>query len=669
MNEEIQEVTDREEYWATEQDLDKFVGDLITRKEDFYRFIDSSNLFKRISRNWRYYHNLYHDDNLGQSMEIKFAGEEGEYSLIAINHFRAYLRLIITYVTQNRPAWDTRAINSDHRSMQQARLANDILDFYMEDKGVEKVLEQCVEDALIFTTGYIKITWNEDMGRELRPDESGQILREGDIEFENPNIFDVVFDQTITDWRKVPWVTIRKHYNKWDLISRFPDMKTEILQADPYDRRDDDFHRFDRVGVRSDKSDMVDVWEFYHKATPSVPDGRYVLYIGDKPLMEDSWLEDIPLVRLVPSEFMLTPFGYTPAFDLQGIQEATNSEHSTIVTNHKNLGPTKIWIKTGEIINQADLEPGVNAIQTDTKPEPIQLCQTPKEFFKYMEVLANDGQIISGMNAAALGQPPASLESGYAVALVEQKAIQSQSSFNRGYYDALGEMGTKMIKLLKTKPVSKRLISISGINNRSELKEFLADDIANVDRVVVQPGNPLSRFTAGRAAMAEHMLERGLIKTPQEYLTVLETGQLKPLVDTTDSQLNVIHDENDRLKNGESVVAYITDDQQLHVLKHAAILDSVEMRSDPIVAPNVQSHILQHLELMMDLAYQEYAAVFGFQAPLPPAMMNPMNNAPGGQPNPMTPPKALTESRPGGGLPSAAQANLESAAMNAMPQR
>jgi hypothetical protein len=657
-----------DEYWASTQDLDQLVGDLISRKKAFFDFIGSSNHFARIARNWAYYYNLYYKDLNIPETEIRKGGEEGEYAMIAINHFRSLVQLILSYAVQNRPAWDTQAINSDYRSMQQAKLGNDILDYYMEEEGVEAKLVQAAEDALVLSVGYLKITWDEGLGKEVRPDpETGVVYREGDIAFENPSIFDVIHDYTIQDWGQCQWVLVRTRKNRWDLQQKYPEWAEEIANAETTDERDYDFYRFDRSGQNMDLTDLVDTWEFYHDKTPAIPEGRFTIYVGDNAIYDGPLpYRQKPIYRIVPAEFRLTSLGYTPGFDLQGIQEAINAEYSTILTNHKNLGPTKIWFKTGDNINMAQLEPGITVIQSDTKPEPLPLTNTPREYFQFLDYLRQDGEYVSGVNSVARGQPEASLKSGAALALIDQKASQFNSRFIANVYKFMSDSGTGILRILKQFPNSKRFIYVAGINNRSELREFQKDDLENIDRVIVQMGNPLQRTLAGRLEIATQLLQAGLVKVPEEFLTVLQTGQLEPLTDTLDSQLAVIHQENEALKVGQPVSALMTDDQALHLKKHAAVLDSLEMRNNPIVLQSVLSHIAQHQQLLMSPAYGSYASVLGYQFPPPMPVPDMGGNEPGGGPT-EKPAKGMSAGRTG--MPEAAGLESQSAALEGMPLR
>lgn len=624
------EANPKDHYWALDPP-EKLAKHLTWRRDDFWSFLHQSRFYERVMRNWQYYHGLYFDGKWDTGMELKIAGPQKEKLLIACNHFRAAIQMLINYTTQNRPAWDCRAMNSDSRSLRQAEIGNQVLDYVMEAKGCEEHLHRVCEHAIVLTTGYIRAVWDQYAGKEIDGDPmTGELMYEGDVVIDTPTIFDVIFDYSVKHWKENKWVLVRSRKSKWELCERYFDKREQILEA-VESEEERDLHYFTQVGAIRPNSDMVDYWEFYHLNSPELPGGRRFCFLGP-----DLWLEDqdydipgLPIHRLVPSEYLLTPLGYSPGFDLQGPQEALNAELSTILTNHAALGPTKIWFKQGDTINYAALETGVKVIQSDQEPKPINFTQTPAEFFEMVKILEKENEMLSGINSVAKGQPEASLRSGTALALIDQKAMQFASPLIQGYYTILSDFGTGILLNYKRHADSPRFLYIAGRNKRVHMKAFSGEELSLVDRVVVQAGNPLQRTIAGRTAIAEQLLTTGLIKTPEEYLTVLNTGELKPLTEATDSEVTLCQEENEALRDGLPARAFITNNHALHIKKHQAIFDSPDMYADTNLVLLVQSHIMEHVQLMMDPMSQMIGTILGYPNPL--MMMMPSQPAEKGQ--------------------------------------
>lgn len=638
----------QDHYWAL-SDPDELCRHLISKRNAFYEFVNISHFFTRIIRVWNYYHGLYYETG-NTNMEIQLGGDDLEQQLLYVNHLRALVHLLVTYTVQNRPAFEAMAVNSDHKALDIARVANGILEDSMHRKHLEEHWRRMVEQALVLSAGYIETTWNTQGGKRVAADPTtSKIIYEGDISYANPTVFDVVYDFTMREWRSLPWVYYRKPMNKWDLVARFPEKKTEILEAASVEV-DAEVSRVNRVFIRSSGGkDAVDAWCFYHLPCDAIPNGRYVWHVGEKTWFEDTdWQYDmLPIHRLTPAEFLLTCFGWTPAFDLAGAQEAINSEFSTIITNHNNYGQQKIWMESGDTISLSDLDAGCTVVQSQKKPEVLPLLATPPEVFKAIDVFVQHMEYVSGVNSVARGQPEASLKSGAALALVDSKAAQFNSTFIAAAHEVLGDIGTCTIKLFQRNIQSPRTVALVGKRNRAKLRQFESSDLDMIDYVRVKTGNPLTKTVAGRYQIGQDLLAQGLIQTPQQLFTVLETGQIEPLTMAAESQLEIIEEENEALLSGRPVGApHPLDNHVLHILEHQAVLNSLDSRESDEGAM-VMTHIIMHVRMMSDPISAELQVILGYPNPLapppgvagtPPGPLPPVGGAQGA---PIPPPPSL----------------------------
>ena len=79
---------------------------------------------------------------------INFAGESGELTNMAVNHYRNIARHILTMITSNRPSFQARSVNTDYKSQVQTTLANGLLEYYLREKKLETYLKTAVEYAV-----------------------------------------------------------------------------------------------------------------------------------------------------------------------------------------------------------------------------------------------------------------------------------------------------------------------------------------------------------------------------------------------------------------------------------------------------------------------------------------------------------------------------------------
>ena len=615
-----------EEYWATTPDPDELVEHLEAKVRDYRETIRQHPFWNRILRSLEYYHGFFYEslgfDDWFSDTAISTYGDQEELVQIDLNHMRSVLTQIVNIVTQNPPKFRARAMNSERKALEQAQLAEKILEYYNREKRVSRFLRRAVEDAIVLSAGFVKVTWDPAAGEEVDADEfSGEITYEGDLSFENPKLFDVAWDLRVREWEQIQWVICRGQENKWDLAAQFPEYAEDILQAEPAeDNWTDDWNHVQ-------DTDLIDVFEFYHKDCPSMPGGRYVKYVTSTALLDgENPYGDIPIYRIVPSEVTNSTVGYTPSFDLHGPQEALNHEASTICSNHAAFGVQNVWSHTGNNIQVSQLGGALNVIESEQKPEPLQMTSTPREIFDAFMGFQQQVEILSGVNSVARGQPEESLKSGAALALVDSKAIQAATGITQNYRQLIEDTGTAIIEILKLAANTERVIEVMGRHDRLSQVSFTSDDLQYVSRVVVESGNAYTDTLAGKVDLANTFLEKGLIRTPQEYLTVVHTGNLEPLTDSEMANLHLIYDENERMQDGDlTVQAYPTDPHLLHIKEHQALLNSTEIRNNELHATGILSHIMQHFALLSQPHVLTWQAALGFEVP-------PMPLAPPGVP-------------------------------------
>ena len=165
---------------------------------------------------WMAYHGAYFTGPDG-SHKITFGGEQGELVNIAVNHLRNIAQHIQTMITSNRPLMRARATNTDYKSLAQTKLGNELLDYYMREKKMEKYLKRAVEYGVVMGSGFIKMSWNSTSGEVYDyNEETNTPVYEGDVEFVTLSPFDVVFDTT-KETADFDWVVCRTFKNKYDI--------------------------------------------------------------------------------------------------------------------------------------------------------------------------------------------------------------------------------------------------------------------------------------------------------------------------------------------------------------------------------------------------------------------------------------------------------------------
>lgn len=629
---------DKNSTYFAAREADETVNVLIQKANVWFKGLETNGYLEKLKHMWAAYHGAYYS-SFQDGHQITFSGEQGEFVNLPVNHLRNILQNVIVMVTSSRPSMEARAVNTDYKSLVQTKLANGLLDYYMREKRLERYLKTAVEYAVVLGTGYIKMEWNATggeiydtveaeidpvTGEEISP---GYPVYEGDVQFSNLSPFDVVVDSTKEN-HDHDWILCRTYKNKYDLAAKYPELADEIVNVPT---KSQEQVRFSTWG--NNETDDVAVYEFFHKNTESMPHGRYILYLESDLVLMDAPMpyEVLPIFRISPNDVLGSPMGYTFGFDLLPIQDYLNSIFGTIATNINAFGVQSIMMPRGGDIVPSALTGGLNLIEYNPsagKPEPMNFTSTPPEIYNFCTMLIEQMEVISGVNSVARGQVPEQLKSGNALALIQSMALQFMSGLQQSYVMMIEEVGTGLIKMLQRFASVPRIAYIVGQTNRTEMKEFTGDDLANINRIIVDVGNYLARTTAGRVEMASELIQMELIKTPEQYLEVIQTGNLETMNEDTVSELQLIRAENERIVSGEAPAqAMITDQHSLHIKEHKSVLADPDLRLDPNLVQRALQHIQEHIDLLKT-GDPQLLAMMGEQSLAPPPMVDPNTGMP-----------------------------------------
>lgn len=622
-----------DQYWAAlpPQDLAR----KLTRKvQEYYEFCARFGLTDRWRRAYLAYYGI---SEAGlESSRLNAAGMNGEIYAIKVNHFRSLLQNLLTLTTSQRPALQPKAQNTDSKSLNQTILARSVLDYYMTEKRLEKDLKKATEFGLIAGEGFLTLEWNATIGQLYATAPNGASIYDGDLEAKVFHPLDVVRECWSENNRSEWWI-VREFKNKYDLAAKYPEMAEQILSVA---QTPDYFSRFTFLTYDAiSDTDYIPVYRFFHQPSEALPNGRQFdfidldIYFNDGPLA----YKNVPIYRLAPSDLHGTPFGFTVAYDLMGLQKVYDSLASIVTTNQLNYGVQNILIPRGGELNVVQLAQGLNAIEYDKmtgEPKPLNLVSTPPEIFQQMDRIQQMMETLSGVNAVARGNPESSLHSGAALALVAAQAVQFNSGLQQSYNRLLEDTGTGVIEILQEYATTPRIASIAGKSNRARVQEFKGEDLVGINRVTVDTVNPISKTPAGRLQEAQDLLQNKMINNPAHYFEVITTGSLDTLYEHETSQILNIRSENEDLMDGKPAIVVMTDQHVAHIKEHATCLDSPESRSNPAVVQAVTNHIQEHIQQLMT-ANPKLLTLLG-QQPLPPPQPPGPPPPPGG-PGPQPP--------------------------------
>lgn len=561
-------------------------------------------------------------------------GAQGEQTGITINNYHNFIKHRVTMTCQQKLSYDPQAVDGSHRSMEQIRLAKGLLSLYTDrsDIDLDGILRQATQFCQMFGESYVVALWDETRGKPVAIETStSTLVPEGDVALKVYDPLSIIRDVYRSDSKSDQWFILKEECNKVDLAVQYPQYEKDIM-ADSLDAiyRDRQIYP-----CYSPMSDIIWKWTLFHDRTIAVPGGRMLTFISPQVILTDGPLpeeyERPPINRMAPEDLAGSPWGYSDTFDVLPICNAISRLHSTVLTNNVTFGLQHILIPRDGNFTESQLGTGLTALEWDAtkgeayKPEALNLTKSAPETYEYINTLTQTAGTLMGINEVTRGNPDLVLkgaQSGAALALMSTQSIQFNSDLGKAYQSIAERVGTAIIKMLAKRSVVPRQGRMLGMSGKPYSKQFKGEDLSNIDKVVVKTGNPLAQTTSGRLQIAQSLLDGGFIKNRQDYMQVIETGNLDPMLESYDMEISLIKDENDQMGQGPIPDAVVFDNHIMHIPEHQVLLASVEARRNPQLIQAVLKHIQSHLGFLAGNAehgpMNPILASIGNQPTLPP---------------------------------------------------
>lgn len=549
-----------------------------------------------------YFKNILDFDDIDTS--LSFEGEQGELIKMMVPQARSVFRQFIGLVTKQKLAFKTVAQSTDAATLQTSRLGDAVVEHIADKESLDAKFERLCEEAGIVGSSFMKCTWRSDRGEKYsRNPDNNEAVYTGDVSIEVCSAMDVLYDYRTVDWDDLDWVMIRCKKNRWDLISQHPHLEEDILKIPPSDASEGVDSLF--FGLNQDYDDQIYVYEFYHKDTPAVEGGRQTVFASDTCIFTDgpNPYGFIPVEPMIPEKILFTGMGYPFFSNLLPLQEVLDATISIIATNQQAFGVQQVLVPRGADIDVNDLGPlkfltySPQNVNGGGLPQPLQLTSTPPEVFKFIDVVMKHMNDLSLISSVLRGQPPQGVTAASAIATLSANSLQTLEAFSKSGNICLEKIMTKCIKIYEKFADVPKTIEIVGPRKTYMAKEFIGSDLQSISRVRLSVVNPLASQPSGKREIAESLLKMGMLKRPEQYFAVLETGNLDVMYDDDlEEQMN-IEAENDMLRDGKPTQALMIDDHARHIACHKSVLSNPEARLNGAMVQATLEHIQQHIDL------------------------------------------------------------------------
>jgi hypothetical protein len=648
----------RTSYWAGEP-LEQFGPEAWKRIDDFYAHVRWSGLLSLWTSSHRAAFAGFH--TAGQLAKV---GKDGRYTKMEANEYGNLRQHIVNMVTGQRLHFDAQAKSTDHKAQSQVPISNAIAEQMIAEKGLEKVRLEAASSVQLYGEGWVVKPWTPSKGEiystEPVLDPQGQPILDangqpqekplyaGDVEFRRAHPLDIARDGQRPSADGARWFIARRYVNRFDLMADHPEQADKI--ADLPSAAEEDRLRPTIASWRTRahagvETDEIPVWDFFHDRSPALPQGRMVTLVAPTVALFDDVLPHrvMPVFRAEALPLDGTVFGYSLFFDLLALQHGLNALLSSLVTVQAAFGVPNVWFPQGCEVQKTQIGGGLNVFEGGTAPpQPVDLVPKNPESAKLLELLRSLFSTYSGVNDVARGSAPDGVKAASALALLEARAIQFVALAQKADVQLMERVTSAALEDSQDKATEPQLVRVAGKANQFAVRQFVGKvdeanppgpGVSRIDAITgyrIRIGNPLQETVSGRMQMADSMAEKGLIKTPGDYIQALTTGDVKPVLEAVQREEIGIVGENEMLARGELPIVGAYDDPPKHIREHYSLLAAPEARADVGLVQRVTAHVDEH-KVQWQAMDPALLAALGFQ-PYPAPMLPPPGM--GGPPGP-----------------------------------
>lgn len=616
-------------YWAAEPESEDAVQKAVDRIKAYRERLIESSTASRVRRSWRAYIGLGPNGD-ADSSQLTAGGEVGERLMLNVNQYATIANQIVTLTTSSKPSVKAIASNTDFTSIGAATFAEGLNDYYDRELNIADREIETIRNAVLMGEAWLVQDWDQSEGAAVMIDEQGRPINTGNVKIHALTLFDVARDLNVNKIDDCKWILWRHREGKYDLAAKYPNIADQILDAESdndQDMRDAsyDYFKFDELYSKNldCDDDTIYVWELRHLPTPALPKGRLIRFINSQVVLFDTFEKVAAHVEMteqvatdgtvVPVEVQVpeqifdhgypyedqlfafsaaaervpgTSFGHTAFFDLLSLQEGINLGASIQGSAINAGGLQNIYVKRGANITANKMVGALNIVEYDGEDgvpvakDNVSINPAVPNFQSYL--LDSMRQRVA-INEVVVGDPSAGMPA-QAMALLRAQAVESNSGLQTAYEKLIQRSRTGILKLLQMFADHEIVAKIAGKSNSWAVKEFTKKDLAGFDAFVVEPVSPTTKTLAGKLSIAQPLLDAGKI-TDQQYMQLLSTGRMEPVVKFESDNQARIEREKELLMQGIGLPPFQTNPDGSVVIDPESGLPQFEVSTGTYVRP------------------------------------------------------------------------------------
>jgi len=631
-----------------------YIGKKLTRHEDLAGWVDEIKNRERLRNRQVWldminvlaaFHNRS-DLKIGtdyRQLERMTPAQKAELEEIAVNWVQPHVRTLAAHLLKARPAIECVPSTTDEVDIQAARAG----DRMIKGEWQHQNMDTRRMEAMMWVASAGNAFWHIYFDRDDGPwiDTPQGPVFSGQVKTETISPFKIVVEPNRDSIENCRWAIISQRLPKDQVEAQYADSYRDLHKEEirlggdknsgqtgngPSGKQVIDAFMavvgLDRTGALDD-DDFVDIDLLYHLPTKDYPNGLYAvtsggraLYIGAYPY---AFLGQLPICHfreiLAPWRFL----GETGSINVLRAQEhyvwLRKMERRALqnFAHGKWMIPKGCRVRRDHLTNP--LEPYVAyTSRGGEKPDFVPGQNPPQGIIQAQNTARDDGNRASGINEASQGVAPTGITAGRALL-----ALQEMDATRMGLTVQLSETeysrwGTIELQLVRKFYKEPRKYALTGEALQGSIQFFDAAELRDTTDVKCVPGSAMPSNKAAKQESVMALYTAGILGVPQDPETVararkmLEFGQTEDIHDEDALDEQAAELENQALVGISTQIPPGTDPQMMagqvpvglwdnhivHLRTHRRRWQSLIVRGDAMGAAMVETHMMQHAQIM-----------------------------------------------------------------------
>ncbi len=530
-----------------------------------------------------------------------------------VNHLHDMTETKVAQLTRLKPVVDVLPATDEWEDKNAAKATKALINHLWYINDIDFLLQRISRQKKIFGEAFLFITWDKfkgdkhpEAGDEIQ-EEDGEIrkvpanLKIGDVKYDIEVPWRVLLDP-VDDFCKAEYcfrITI-DHIEK--LKSKYPDQKDKI-------KADSDTQMFDTASLETRKLiDQAIVFEFWHKKTELVPEGRYAKFTRTTILEDGDHNYNhgcFPFERITDLDIPHVLHGVSQYEMVKPIQNMHNNLSTLLAKNIWLTGHAKWVMPKGACkIEALGNDNTIVQYQGPVPPQLLQVQPNPPEAYGFRDKLKEEMEQIYAVHGISRGQPPQGVTAAVALQFLNEQESERASSEISKHNTLIRCIAKKTLAVAGDyyETDDDRMLNILGKDQRYLVKHFDASNLTSSYDIRVKNGNALAESKAGRTQRIIELVQyKPEALSAERIVDLLDLGQVDKMTTLMTEAIRSAESENeDMLESVEVDEPREWEDHILHWRTHVKMMQARSFKEEtPIEVREKHKHHVMITEFLM----------------------------------------------------------------------